>query len=259
MRDILYTLYLQILFRPFLNALIFIYNLMPGYKDMGIALIIFVVILRIILLPLRQKAKVYEKDQERMIREIKRIEEKYQYEPIKLKEERRKIFKKYGGAVNLRIADLFIEGIYFGMLWRIFGAGFEEWEFALLYPFVSRPSEPMNLTFLHLFNLTVPNPSLNAISAVGLFIVLFFHNWVKPQIVTREDYIIMIFSPLAAFFLTYRIPAGQEFFFTISETIEFLLILNDQLVKWRKKFGFDQPLLDTRAFLKTAVHQILGR
>ena len=69
----------------------------------------------------------------------------------------------------------------------------------------------------------------------------------------------MIFSPLAAFFITYRIPAGQEFFFSVSETIEFILILNDQLVKWRKKLGFDQPLLDTKAFLRTAGEQILGR
>jgi len=255
----LYNLYLQILFRPFLNALILIYDLMPGYKDMGIALIIFVIILRIILLPLRKKAKLSEEDQEKMMKEIKKAEEIYQYEPIRLKEEKRKIFKKYKGTVNLRILDLLIEGIYFGMLWRIFGAGFEEWELNLLYSFVPRPPQPMNLTFLHLFDLTTPNPTLNAISAIGLFIVLFFHNWVKPQIATREDYIVMIFSPLAAFFITYRIPAGQEFFFSVSETIEFILILNDQLVKWRKKLGFDQPLLDTKAFLRTAGEQILGR
>ena len=196
-----HNLFLQIFYRPFLNALVLIYNLMPVYKDMGIALIIFVVLLRIVLLPLRKKAKASEPDQEKIMAEIAKAEEEYQYEPIKL----------------------------------------------------------MNLTFLQLFDMTVPNPALNAISAVGLFIVLFFHNWVKPQKATREDYIIMIWSPIAAFFITYRIPAGQEFFFTVSATIEFLLILNDQVVKWRKRLGFEKPLIDGKAFLKTAENQILGK
>lgn len=254
----LYFIYLEVLFRPFLNALILIYNLMPGYKDMGIALIIFVVILRIILLPLRQKAKASEPDQEKLMKEIAEIEERYKYEPIKLKEAKRAIAKEHRGTINLRIFDLIIEGIYFAMLWKIFGEGFTEDELALLYSFVPHPAQPMNLTFLHLFDLTIPNPTLNFISAVGLFIVLSFANWTKPQKATREDYIMIIWAPVAAFFITYRIPAGQEFFFTITETVEFLLILNDQLTKWRKKIGLETPIVDTKAFLKTAKEQILG-
>lgn len=252
-------LYLQILFRPFLNALIFIYDLMPVYKDMGIALIIFVVILRIVLLPLRKKAKASEPEQEKIMVKIAKVEEEYEYEPLKLKEAKKAITKKYKGTINLRLIDLLIEGIYFAMLWRIFGEGFTEHELSLLYSFVPRPSQPMNLTFLHLFDLTIPSLALNTISAVGLFVVLFFHNWTKPQKATREDYVLMTFSPFAAYFITYRIPAGQEFFFTITEIIEFLLILNDQVAKWRKKLGFTKPLIDGRAFVKTAASQVLGR
>lgn len=255
----LHNLYLQILFRPFLNALVFIYNLMPGYKDMGIALMVFVVVLRIVLLPLRKKAKASEPDQERLMAELAKVEEEYQYEPIKLKEAERAIARKYKGVINLRMIELLIEGIYFAMLWRIFGEGFTKEELGLLYSFVSYPIQPMNLTFLHLFDMTVPSPALNTISAVGLFIVLFFNNWVKPQKATREDYVIMFWSPIAAFFITYRIPAGQEFFFTVCEAIEFLLILGDQVVKWRKKFGFEGPLIDGKAFVKTAGNQILGK
>lgn len=251
-------IYLEILFRPFLNALIFIYNLMPLYKDMGVALIIFVVFLRIVLLPLRQKAKASEPDQERLMKEIEEIEVKYKYEPIKLKRIKKAILQKHKGTINLRIFDLIIEGIYFAMLWKIFGEGFTEDELSLLYSFVQRPSRPMNLTFFHLFDLTLPNPTLNFISAVGLFIVLTFNNWVKPQKATREDYIVIVWAPVAAFFITYRIPAGQEFFFTVTETIEFILIFNDQLTKWRKKIGFELPIVDSKAVLKTAREQILG-
>jgi len=231
---------------------------MPIYKDMGIALIIFVIILRIILLPLRQKAKASEPDQEKLMKEIASIEEKYKYEPIKLKKARRAIIKKHRGTVNLRVFDLIIEGIYFAMLWKIFGEGFTPEELSLLYSFVTKPVQPMNLTFLHLFDLTIPNPTLNFISAVGLFIVLSFHNWAKPQKASREDYIVMFWAPVAAFFITYRIPAGQEFFFSITETIEFMLLLNDQLTKWFKKIGLETPIINTKALLKITKEQILG-
>ena len=254
----LYTIYLEVLFRPFLNALVLIYNFMPGYKDMGIALVIFVVILRILLLPLRKKAKASEPDQEKLMKEIEEIEEKYKYEPIQLKIVKKRLFKKHKGTVNLRLFDLIIQAVYFGMLWKIFGGGFTEHELSLLYSFVSKPSQPMNLTFLHLFDLTKPNPTLNFISAVGLFIVLVFANWAKSKKATREDYILIIWAPVAAFFITYRIPAGQEFFFTVTETVEFLLILNDQMAKWRKKIGMEAPIIDSKAIIKTAREQILG-
>lgn len=251
-------IYLEVLFRPFLNALILIYNLMPGYKDMGIALIIFVVFLRIILLPLRQKAKKSEPEQEKIMKELAGAEEKYKYEPIKLKRVTKAITRKYRGTINLRLVDLFIEGVYFAMLWRIFGEGFTEDELSLLYSFVSKPAQPMNLTFLHLFDLTTPNPTLNFISAVGLFVVLFFANWTKSKKASREDYIMMVWGPVGAFFITYRIPAGQEFFFTITETIEFALMLNDQLTKWRQKMGLATPLIDGKALIKTVKEGVVG-
>jgi len=116
----------------------------------------------------------------------------------------------------------------------------------------------MNLTFLHLFDLTIPNPTLNFISAVGLFIVLVFANWVKPKKAVREDYMLIVWAPVAAFFINYRIPAGQEFFFTITQTIAFLLLLNDQIVKWRRKIGMKAPIVDGKTIIKTAKEQILG-
>lgn len=254
----IHHLYLQILFRPFLNALVLIYDFMPIYQDMGIALIIFVIILRIILFPLRFKSKASEPDQEKTMEEINAVEEQYKYEPVKLKQAKKEITKKYRGVLNLRAIDLTIQAIYFAMLWRIFGQGFTPDELALLYPFVRHPHDPMNLTFLHLFDLTKPNPALNAISAIGLFILLFYINWTKPQKASREDYILMFWSPVAAFFITYRIPAGQEFFFTVTETIEFFLAVNDRFKSWRKKVGLSETLIGRETFFKIAKDQVLG-
>ena len=231
---------------------------MPGYKDMGIALIIFVILLRLILLPLRKKAKASEPDQDKLMDELAEIEEKYKYEPIKLKKIQKAAFKKHKGTVNLRLFDLIIQAVYFGMLWKIFGQGFTEHELSLLYSFVSRPAQPMNLTFFHLFDLTKPNPVLNFISAAGLFVVLVFANWVKEKKAVREDYLLIVWAPVAAFLITYRIPSGQEFFFTITEIIEFLLLLNDQLGKWRKKVGLEMPIVEGKAIIKTVREQILG-
>jgi len=248
----------ELFFRPLFNFLIIIYNLMPVYKDLGIAVIIFVILMRIVLLPLRQKTKKSKPKQEKMMKELEKAKEKYKYSAINYRKAEKAIIKKYRGTVNLRLIDLFIEGIYFAMLWRIFGMTLPERQWQYLYTAVSVPQEPMNLTFLNMIDLTEVNLMLNTITAVGLFVVLFFHNLFKPQKANRYDYIIMIWAPVAAYFITMFVPAGNEFFFGVTEAVELILIFNDQTPKLFKKLGFKESPIKASDFVETAKKQMSG-
>lgn len=233
---------------------------MPVYQDMGIALIIFTVTMDFLLSPLRIRVKKSEPDQEKVMAELKQAEEDYKDNYIKLKKVRKEIIKKHKRTFTLRGLDLLIEGIYFVTLWWVFAKGLPKKEWHLLYSWVSHPQEPVNLTFLHLFDLTVVSSMLNLISAVGLFVVLFLRTWWKPQKATREDYILIIWGPFAAYFISSQLPAGQEFFFTIVESLSFLRIINDKLKQVAKKLGYEEsPITQTgKGFLKTALKQIFG-
>ena len=228
------------------------------YKDMGIALIIFVILMRIILLPLRRKTRDSKPKQKKVMKELAKIKKQYKYSPIAYRKAEKAIIKKYRGTFNLRIIDLFIEGVYFAMLWRIFGSSLPEGHWENLYSFVAIPKQPLNLVFLNAIDLTKVNLTLNTITAVGLFVVLFFHNLFKPEKSNRYDYIIMICSPFAAYFITMFVPAGNEFFFGLTEIIELLLIFNDQISKVYKKLGFKESPIKIGGFIDSAKKQITG-
>ncbi|MCG2685880.1 hypothetical protein L6258_00730 [Candidatus Parcubacteria bacterium] len=225
----------EILYRPLLNLLIYIYDAMPLYKDMGIALIIFVVAMRIVLYPLRRQNRISQPERKNLTDEIAQAEEEFRFEAAKLTEAKRQISRKYRKTINFAAADLGIELIYFFLLWFIFTEGLRHLDRSQLYSFVRTPQQPMNLTFFNLFDLLKVSPILNLISAIGLFVALFLHNLLKKSKVTREDYLVLAGAPLAAYFISSQLPAGQEFFFTITETIEIGLIVTEGLKKRSSK------------------------
>ncbi len=254
------SLFTTLLYQPVLNALVFIYSLMPFYKDMGIALIIFTVLMDLLLSPLRVRVKKSEPEQEKIMAELKQAEKDYQDNYIAYQQAKKQIIKKYRKTFNLRGFDLIVEGVYFITLWWVFSQGLPRQEWNLLYSWIPQPSDPINLTFLNLFDLTQVSPTLNLISAVGLFIILFLKTWWKPEKAGRSDYLLLFWAPFAAYFISSRLPAGQEFFFTILEALTFIRLISNKLQSLGKQMGYTSSPLNTesKSFLATFLKQIKG-
>jgi len=66
----------EVLYRPLLNSLIFIYEFIPGH-DLGIAIIILTILIKVILLPLSRKSIESQKVLSKLQPEIKKIQAKY--------------------------------------------------------------------------------------------------------------------------------------------------------------------------------------
>jgi YidC/Oxa1 family membrane protein insertase len=69
-------LYHEYIWRPLFNGLFFLYAMLPG-NDFGVAIVVFTIILRIILLPLHWKARMAQQSLASLQPEVKRIQEKY--------------------------------------------------------------------------------------------------------------------------------------------------------------------------------------
>lgn len=248
----------EIFFRPLFNFLVLIYNLLPA-KDMGVSVIIFVIIMQILLLPLKKASRASEPDRDKVMEELEKAKQKYRYNALAYRRAEQEIIKKHRKTFNIRLIDLFIEGIYFAMLWRIFGVTLPDRHWEYLYTFVPIPPEPLNLHFLNILDLSKVSLTLNTITAVGLFVVLFFHNLFKATKASKYDYIIMVTAPFGAYFITMFVPSGDEFFFGLSETIELLLIFNDQFKKIYKKLGFKEDPVKLTDFVSSAKKQISGQ
>ena len=69
----MYTIYQEVLFRPIFNALIFLYSL--TFQDLGIAIILLTIGVRVLLVPLFQRSLAAQKKMAEIQPEIKKIQD----------------------------------------------------------------------------------------------------------------------------------------------------------------------------------------
>ena len=82
--NFLITAFNEIIFRPILNLLVFVIDVIPG-SDLGLAIILVTVAVRILLYPLSHKALVSQKKISRLqpkLKEIQKIHPDIQYYPV---------------------------------------------------------------------------------------------------------------------------------------------------------------------------------
>jgi len=147
-----HTLFVQ----PIFNLLIFIYNLLP-IKDLGIASIILVVLIRIILFPFFKKSFFAQRKIAEISPQIKEIQQKYKKDLKKQAEEIQKLYKKHKINPFSSFLLLLIQIPILIALYKVFLSGFSEEILQKdLYSFVKKPEE-IHTFFLGFLNLSQKN------------------------------------------------------------------------------------------------------
>ena len=85
-------LFHEIIYRPIFNILVFIYQNLP-WQDMGLAVIILTIIIRIILLPVYKNLMKSQQEMQEIQPELKEIREKYKDDRQTQSEEMMKLYK----------------------------------------------------------------------------------------------------------------------------------------------------------------------
>lgn len=163
--DFLISTFNTILYQPLFNALVLLYNYIPG-NDFGIAIIVLTVFIRLILYPLSAKGIKSQKALAEIQPKIKEIQEKHKEDKEKQTKELMELYKKekinpFSGCLPLLIQLPIIIALY-----RVFWGGLDPAKLNLLYDFVSFPGK-INSIFLGFLNLANPNIFLAIL--VGIF------------------------------------------------------------------------------------------
>ena len=90
--DLLITAFNEILYRPLFNILVLLYNIIPG-DDLGIAIIVLTIGIKLVLYPLNQKAIKSQKALQELQPKIKEIQKKYK-DKTQQAEELLKLYKE---------------------------------------------------------------------------------------------------------------------------------------------------------------------
>lgn len=215
MFDFINLTFTHFIYQPFFNLLVVIYYALQKISpdvDMGLAVIVFTIIFRIIILPLSISSGRTENEKVEMMVKLKEIEALYKGDPVRLKKESKKVFRSNKRVIIAETIDVGIQILIALMLYRIFSTGLEGADFHLLYSGVPLPSAPFNLIFLNSIDLSQPSVLLNIINSVVIFAAeaLNIANASRP--VTREDKMALFVFPVLVFVYLYFMPAGKKLF-----------------------------------------------
>lgn len=226
MLDSVNLIFTHFIYQPFFNLLVLIYYVLYHFNpqiDMGMAVIVFTIVFRIIILPLSLSTNQTEDEKRDMANRLKIIEKKYKNDPIKQTSESKKVFHGNKRVIITEFFDIGIQVIIALMLIRIFSTGLEGADFHLLYKNIPVPDHPFNLVFLGKYDLTKPNVFLNLINSLVIFSAEALNIIKSIHPITREDKMALFVFPVVAFIYLAFMPAGKKLF--IITTILFSNVL----------------------------------
>jgi YidC/Oxa1 family membrane protein insertase len=152
-----------ILYQPLLNLLVWLYNILPGH-DLGLAIIILTIIIRLILWPLSQQSIKAQKALQELQPKLKNLQEKYKNDKQKLALATMELYRENKINPFASLIPIFIQLPILVAVYRVFWKGLKATELTL-YPFIHNPGtlNPISFGF---FDLAKPNLFLAILTGV---------------------------------------------------------------------------------------------
>lgn len=136
----------EILYRPFLNIAVALYNLIPG-TDFGIAIVVLTILVNILLMPLRIKATRSQRKLQQLQPKIKEIQEKFKDNREAQAAATMQLYKDHNVNLLSGCLPLLIQLPVAFALYKAVTSGLNSESLALLYPFVENPGTISTVAF----------------------------------------------------------------------------------------------------------------
>lgn len=211
------TLFNEALYRPLFNALVFLYNIIPGH-DFGIAIILLTILIRIILSPLTYKSIKSRRDLSTLQPKIKEIQKKYKNKEEQSRE-MMKLYKEqkinpFSGCLPLLIQFPILIALY-----RVLINVLKPDSLIVLYPFIKHPGT-INSLFLGILDLSKGSPLLAILAGISQFFyskIIMRYSPSMPQSDSKKGFAnvqktmgrqMLYFMPVLTVFIAWNFPAG---------------------------------------------------
>lgn len=154
-----------LLFQPLFNLLIFTYNIIP---DIGVAIILVTLLIKIILNPLYKKQLKAQKELQDMQPLLQDLKEKHKDDKEAFARESMEIYKEHNVNPFSSCLPLLIQLPILIAVYIVFRNGLTDQSLDQLYPFIANP-ETINPMFLGLVDLSKNNIILALLAGVAQF------------------------------------------------------------------------------------------
>lgn len=180
------SIFNTVIFNPLYNGLVFLIDLMP-FADVGVIIILFTIIVKLILFPLSKKAVRTQIQTKAIQPELEKIKKKYKDEKQKQAEEMLALYREnkinpFSGILLLFIQIPIIFGLYFIFL----RGGLPEINMDILYSFVPIP-ENINVMFLGLVDVTKKSIIVSVLVALSQFLQVKYSDPLKSSVDKKKS------------------------------------------------------------------------
>jgi YidC/Oxa1 family membrane protein insertase len=155
-----------IFYKPLLNGLVWLISVLP-FHDVGFAVIILTIFVRIITFPLNQSSIATQNKIKQIEPEIRQIKERFKNDNQEQAKKTMELYKKNGISPFSGIISLIVQIPIIFALYRVFLGGLN-FDPAHLYPFIKMPSD-IHLKFLGLIDMAQKNYFLAILTGLSQF------------------------------------------------------------------------------------------
>lgn len=210
-----------LLYKPLFNALIFIYNYIPG-KDFGLAIITLTVAIKFLLVPLSIKAVKSQKRLQEVQPKLKEIQQKYQNNK---EVQAQKLLEVYKTEKINPFGGLFVTLIQLPILialYSVFSHGLQSDQLSNLYNFVANPGQ-ITASFLGIIDLAKPNIAFAAIAGFVQFLQTKTMLPKSTSLSEKEEQFMKMMNmqmtyvmPVMTFFILFALPSALGLYWIVS-------------------------------------------
>ncbi|MDD5438101.1 MAG: YidC/Oxa1 family membrane protein insertase [Patescibacteria group bacterium] len=168
-------LYNEILFRPILNLLIWLYGVLPG-ADLGLAIIVLTVIIKLILYPFTVSQIKQQRALQSLQPKINEVRQRLKNDKEAQAKELMELYRKEKVNPAASCLPLIIQLPVFIALYQALSVGLKSQSLSMLYSFVPNPGTVHAMLF-GLADLTQPNYVLAVLAAA----VQFWQSWMMMR------------------------------------------------------------------------------
>lgn len=211
-------------YQPILNLLIFIYNTIPG-NDLGVAIIILTIIIKLILWPLSRTALKSQKALQDIQPKIEELKVKYKDNKEEMGRAMMQLYKDNKVNPFSSCLPLLIQFPFLIAVFRVFQDGFES-HFELLYPFITQP-ESIDYSFFGIVDLSqTHNIVLAVLAGLAQFWQMQMMTSKQPEVKTKgsqDENMTAIMNkqmkvvmPIMTVMIGYQFSAGLALYWLVS-------------------------------------------
>ena len=231
----MFELFQVIFYQPILNLLIFLYNTI-SMQDLGVAIILLTVIVKLILWPLSRKSIKSQKALQELQPKINELKTKYKGNQQAMGKELMALYKKYKVNPFSSCLPLLVQFPVFIAIYRVFREDLNK-HLDLVYSFLTRP-EVINASFLGLLDLSKPNIYLAVLAGAAQFwqakMMMAKKNKNAPAINGKKEGMaeimnkqMLYFMPAITIFIGVTLPGGLTLYWLV---LTLLTVLQQSLI-----------------------------